>query len=236
MSPAWFSHKGRSCAETLNLPGRSSPLHWKLAAGVFARSTAVVSPPATASLEYKNADPKLYEMASQAIVGAVVGREYRFSAAVKTAAFNTSAGPGDATVCVQWDDHNGKWLGGQFPHGPDGPNIDWTTVGGSFELPTGADPASVAIYVYVRPIAIHEPTPTGTVFFDNVSLWFAPKPPLSSVLLSPVYRGRVTAADAAPISLRARVRLETPQTVALVATLAPKKVKSTGLSHPKFAS
>ena len=169
-------------------------------------------------------------------LGATGLPHYRFSAAVKTAAFNTSAGPGDATVCVQWDDHNGKWLGGQFPHGPDGPNIDWTTVGGSFELPAHADPASVAIYVYVRPIAIHEPTPTGTVFFDNVSLWFAPKPPLSSVLLSPVYRGRVTAADAAPISLRARVRLETPQTVALVATLAPKKVKSTGLSHPKFAS
>ena len=205
----------------------STPLHWGLPA-IFARSTAVTLPPATASLEYRNTDPKLYELASQKIVGAVVGREYRFSAAIKTTAFNTTAGPGDATVCVQWDDLKGKWLGGQFPHGPSGANAAWTTVGGSFNLPVGADPASVQISVYVRPISTGEPTPTGTAYFDNVSLWYAPKPPLTSVLLAPLYRGRVTAADPTPISLRARVRLETPQTVALVAILAPKQVPGGG--------
>jgi hypothetical protein len=113
-------------------------------------------------------------------------------------------------------------LGGNFPHGPSGPNVDWTTVGGSFVLPANADSKSVTISVYVRPAMVGMPTPTGVAYFDNVSVWFAPKPPLSSVLLSPVYRGRITAADASPISLRARVRLETPQTVALVAKLLPK--------------
>ena len=200
----------------------STPLHWGLPA-IFARSTAVTLPPATASLEYRNTDPKLYELASQKIVGAVVGREYRFSAAIKTTAFNTTAGPGDATVCVQWDDLKGKWLGGQFPHGPGGANAAWTTVGGSFNLPVGADPASVMISLYVRPISNGGPTPTGSAYFDNVSLWYAPKPPLTSVLLAPLYRGRVTAADPTPISLRARVRLETPRTVALVAILVPKQ-------------
>ena len=206
--------------------GSHGPLHWSVSADVFSRSTAVVFPPATASLEYHSTDPTLYKFAAQKVAGVVVGREYGFSAAIKTEGLNVSATPGDATVCVQWDGADGKWLGGNYPHGPGGENVDWTTVSGSFTLPSGADPASVTISVYVRPIAIHEPTPTGTAYFDNVSMWFAPRPPLSSVLLSPVYRGRVTAADPTPIALRARVRLETPQTVALVATLAPKLAAS----------
>ena len=204
--------------------GDGAPMHWSLGvpAGVFARSTAAVFPPATASLEYHNANPKLYKLASQKVAGVKVGREYRFSAAIKTLAFNTSAGPGDATLCVQWDDHNGKWLGGQFPRGLGAANTPWTAVSGSFNLPADADPASVIISVYVRPVSTGLPTPTGIAYFDNVSLWFAPKPPLSSVLLAPLYRGRVTASDPTPISLRARVRLEKAQTVALVATLVPK--------------
>lgn len=205
-----------------------SPAHWRTPATVFARSTAVALPPATASLEYNNTNPKLYQLAAQTVVGAVAGRQYKFSAAIKVAEFNISAGPGYASVCVQWDDQEGKWSGGQYPHGPGQPSTDWTTVSGDFVLPASADPTSVAISVYVRPISNGLPTPTGVVYFDNISMWYAPKPPLSSVLLSPVYRGRVTAADAKPISLRARVRLETPQTVALVSKLIPKQPTMVG--------
>jgi hypothetical protein len=94
-------------------------------------------------------------------------------------------------------------------------------VGGSFNLPSAAHAASVMISAYVHPVTTGSPTPTGIAYFGNVSLWFAPKPPLCKVLLAPRYRGWVTACDPMPISLRARVRLETPQTVALVAALAP---------------
>eukprot|EP01047_Picozoa_sp_COSAG01_P007160 COSAG01_NODE_269_length_19814_cov_109.983720_5_plen_210_part_00 len=89
-----------------------SPAHWRIphAGGIWARSTTVAFPPATTSLKYSSHDPKLYELVAQTLVGIEVGREYRFSAAIKTAQFNTSAGTGDATVCVQWDDHEGKWF------------------------------------------------------------------------------------------------------------------------------
>jgi hypothetical protein len=89
-----------------------SPAHWRIphAGGIWARSTTVAFPPATTSLQYSSHDPKLYELVAQTLVGIEAGREYRFSAAIKTAQFNTSAGTGDATVCVQWDDHEGKWF------------------------------------------------------------------------------------------------------------------------------
>lgn len=197
------------------------PLHWSTPADVFSRTTAVTLPSATASLMYNNSDPKLYKLASQKIVGCTAGGSYTVSAAVKTAGLDVSRADGYATVCVQWSDHAGKWLGGVFPRGPTGTS-DWTTVHSSFVVPSAADPASVEVSVYVRPSDMGEPTPTGLAFFDNVSLYYAPKPPLSAVLLSPVYRGRVTAADADPISVRARVRLEHQATVFLNVVLAPK--------------
>jgi hypothetical protein len=46
-------------------------------------------------------------------------------------------------------------------------------------------------------------------------------PVLATVLLSPVYRGRVTAADPSPIVARSRIRVESATTVALHAALLP---------------
>jgi hypothetical protein len=74
----------------------------------------------------------------------------------------------------------------------------------------------------VRPSDRGEPTPTGLAYFDNVSVYYTPKPPLSAVLLSPVYRGRITAADGNPISVRTRVWLEHRSTIFLTAVLVPK--------------
>jgi hypothetical protein len=51
----------------------------------------VVFPPATASLENHNTNPKLYMLASQKVASVVVGCDYRFSAGIKTLSFDASA-------------------------------------------------------------------------------------------------------------------------------------------------
>jgi hypothetical protein len=174
-------------------------------------------------------DPTKYELVAQTVKGVEPGKVYAFSAAIMTIGLNNSEGGGGATVCVQWEDTHGKYLGGSFPAGIlSGGN--WKTVGDSFQLPTAASPTSVSITVYVRPTSAGGAVPTGIAYFDNVTLIHSPQPPLKSVLLAPNYRGRVTAADPTPITVRARLDFEQAETVFLVADLSAKvDGKPTGL-------
>ena len=193
---------------------------WRVPA-VFSRSTDVVLPPATASLKYENADPKIYELVSQTVKGPIPGKVYDFSAAVKTVSLNASAGGGGATVCVQWR-KGGEYSGGSFPRGPAGTTDGWVTVSNRFAFPSDADADSLSITVYVRGSNHGDATPTGVAYFDNVSLVVHELPPMTADLISPVYRGRVTADDEAPITARVRLRLETASSAVLVAKLKPK--------------
>lgn len=67
-----------------------------------------VLPPAHASLEYNNDDPSRYTLCTQKLKGLQPQLHYVFSAEVWAEHLNTSLGPGDATVCVQWSDNEGR--------------------------------------------------------------------------------------------------------------------------------
>lgn len=126
------------------------------------------------------------------------------------------------TACVQWE-KAGKYGGGQFPTGVSGTTKGWGSVFTRFTFPVDADPGSLTVGVYVRgPAGGKDPTPTGVAYFDNVSLVPHALPVLGTVLLSPVYRGRVTATDTSPIVARRRIRVESPTSVNIHASLQPK--------------
>jgi hypothetical protein len=147
-----------------------------------------------ASLEYVNDDPGRYCLAVQK-VPLRPGRKYQFGAWVKTRGI-TGEDSG-ATICMEWKDKDGKWLGGSYPSGAKGTR-DWTHVAGVTRVPQEA--ASFTIACYVRKGM------TGTAWFDDVEVARVVDPPMRTVLLSPVYRGRITAAG--PGQGRVRVRLD----------------------------
>jgi hypothetical protein len=62
-------------------------------------------------------------------------------------------------------------------------------------------------------------TLTLTITMNSVQILKDPPPPMRSVLLSPVYRGRITKADPAPIALRAHLRFE-PDNLIVASVLA----------------
>ena len=188
-----------------------NPSYWSTnaASGVFERSTAVVEPPANASLRFHSLDSKLYTLATQRLEPPLTpGARYYFGSMIKAAGLVSPVPGGSATVCVQWNKAaTRQWYGGSFPTGPSGTS-GWVLVSDTFVLPLDADPAGVTISVYVRPRDRGQPTPTGTAYFDNVTLIHQPVPALRPTLLSPVYRALVTAADTDPIAVRAHYHFE----------------------------
>ena len=147
-----------------------------------------------ASLKYVNDDPASYCLSTQK-VPLTPGRKYRFSVWVKTK--EITGQESGATICMEWQDKDGKWLGGSYPSGVKGTS-DWTQVVGVTRVPKEA--ASFTAVCYVRKGM------TGTAWFDDVEVVRVVDPPMRSVLLSPAYRGRITAAG--PASGRIRVRLD----------------------------
>jgi hypothetical protein len=165
----------------------------------------------TACLKFDSSNPQSYVLCTQKVpVGP--GWKCRFSAWIKTR--NIEGPESGATICMEWAGPDGKWLGGSYPGGIRGTK-DWTRVEGVACLPRQAQ--NVRLSCYVRRGM------TGTAWFDDVELVRVADPPLASLLLSPVYRGRVTAAG--PATARARVRLNLeerglrPDRVALKAQL-----------------
>ncbi|HUT88578.1 MAG TPA: hypothetical protein VMY37_03725 [Thermoguttaceae bacterium] len=147
-----------------------------------------------ASLEYVNDDPERYSLASQK-VPLEPGRKYQFSVWVKT---KDIAGPeSGATISIEWQGKDGKWLGGLYPSGVKGTR-DWTQAVSITRVPKEA--ASFTVLCYVRKGM------TGTAWFDDVEVVRIVDPPMRTTLLSPGYRGRITAAG--PDTGRARVRLD----------------------------
>jgi len=133
-----------------------------------------------ASLKYVNTDPNRYRLAAQT-VPLKPGRKYAFSAWVKTD--QITGQDSGATICLEWQGHDGKWMGGRYPSGVKG-TADWTRVEGIVRIPEEA--ASVTLQCYVRKGM------TGTAWFDDVSIQRIVDPPMRTVVLSPNYRGRIT--------------------------------------------
>jgi hypothetical protein len=171
---------------------RPMPAAWHGPAQVY-RIDREVARTGEASLKYVNDDAGRYALSSQG-VPLQPGRKYRFGVWVKT---HEIAGPeSGATICLEWKDKDGKWLGGSYPSGVKGTR-DWTHVVGVTRVPKEA--AGVTLLCYVRKGM------TGTAWFDDVEVVRVVDPPMRSVVLSPVYRGRITAAG--PEQGRVRVRL-----------------------------
>jgi len=179
-----------SGAETWNCPtGRNlvrnpgfetaagaGPAEWTADPQVYALDTSVAL--GARSLKYANQDPARYLLCSQTIE-AQAGCRYEFAAWVNTQGLT---GPDSgATICLEWYDAQGKYLGGSYPDGRKG-DTAWTQVRAvSTALPREA--ARVTLACYVRKGM------TGTAWWDNVSVRRWREKPIETALLLPAYRG-----------------------------------------------
>ena len=129
-------------------------------------------------LAFANSDPTFYRFPSQKL-DLQPGRSYNFSVWVKTSGLKGEEN--GATVCIQWSDKNGKFLGGAYPHGIKGDH-DWFQIEGFAKIPT--DAASVSISPYVRKGL------TGRAWFDDLSVSRYIPPPVVGICSS-YYRDTV---------------------------------------------
>ena len=166
------------------------PLSWTGATDVYQRDDAVAHS-GGASLRFVNTDPDHYVLCSQRI-DLEPGRMYESSVWVKTE--GVEGKDSGATICLEWSDADGKYLGGSYPGGVKG-DSDWTLVRGlSSRVPENAVSCSVTCYV--------RKGMTGTAWWDDVSVARAREDPLRTVLLEPNYRGEI--ADDGPKKARIR--------------------------------
>jgi len=178
---------------------------WRGDRAVYSRDSAVART-GGASLKYANADAGRYRLCMQS-VKLKSGWKCRFSAWVKTE--KIAGADSGASICLEWSGADGKWLGGTYPKGVKGTG-DWTKIEAVTRVPPNA--ASFSLSCYVRKGM------TGTAWFDDVELIRMADAPMKSMLLSPIYRGRIT--DDGPKEVRARVQLNLTDL-----DLAPKQVK-----------
>ncbi len=170
--------------------GEKVPSGWRGNTDTFSRDVTVARE-GKASLKYGNANPEHYRLCRQPLP-LKAGGKYRFSAQVKTDGINGD--DSGATICVEWCDKQGKWLGGSYPSGVKG-TCDWQLVEGFAAVPTNAGSSSLSCYV--------RRGMTGTAWFDDVRVQRMVGPPMRTVLLEPNYRGRVLAGE----KQQARVRV-----------------------------
>ena len=146
-----------------------------------------------AALRFSNDDPQRYRLASQRIA-LEPGGKYRISVWVRTE--DLRGDESGATVCVEWRDQQGQWLGGVYPSGVKGTR-DWTRVEAVTRLPQEARDFTLSCYV--------RRGMTGTAWFDDVQVVRLADPPLRTMLVSPVYRGRISTEG--PPTVRVRLEL-----------------------------
>ena len=150
---------------------------WKLPKPVFSVSEEA---PRTGSkcLKYHNEDPARYQLAAIPLE-LKTGQRYEFSVWVKTA--NLAGKDSGATVCIEWHDADGKYLGGSYPRGIKGTHATWTEVKGvTVRVPDRAAGCSLTCYV--------RKGMTGTAWFDDVMVreYY---PPLVDAITADAYRG-----------------------------------------------
>ena len=170
------------------------PAEWYGTPQVYSLDAAVARS-GKASLKYVNRDPQRYVLCTQK-VPVQPGWKCRVSAWIKTQ--DLAGDESGATICLEWQGKDGKWLGGVYPTGIKGTR-DWTRVEAITRLPDDAASCHVACYV--------RQGMTGTAWFDDVELVRIADPPMQTVLLSPNYRGRITAAGPQDALVRVRWNL-----------------------------
>ena len=142
----------------------------------------VTHPPASTGVRHTNGNANLQTECTQTVTGAVAGRSYNASVWVKSQ--NISGPTAGATFCVEWSDKHGKFLGGAYAAGVSGAT-DWTLLSTTAHVPSTA--GSVRFSLFTRHGSV------GTAWYDSASMqvtgsWMA----MTTVLLSPLYRGRIT--------------------------------------------
>jgi len=171
------------------------PAYWSGPADVFQRDTAVVRN-GEATLKFVNDRADHYALCGQD-VHLEIGRMYEISAWVKTA--GVEGDDSGATICVEWSDAEGKYLGGCYPSGIKGEQ-DWTLIQGT----TGRVPekaAYIGIKCYLRQGMI------GTAWWDDVSIALFREDPLRTVLVTPNYRAEVADEGPKKAVIRAHLNL-----------------------------
>jgi hypothetical protein len=132
------------------------------------------------SLCYENADASRYVLSSQR-VALEPGKAYEVSVWAKTQ--DVQGGDTGATICLEWYDADGKYLGGCYPAGHKG-TTDWGPVSEiSGRVPEKAVNCSVICYL--------RKGMTGKAWWDDVEVRQWRQPPLDTLLLKPNYRGEV---------------------------------------------
>ncbi|MFW6437797.1 MAG: hypothetical protein ACOCZ7_02180, partial [Armatimonadota bacterium] len=199
--------------EEVNEDGQ--PAHWSSPEPVYSVAEQPVRS-GERSLQYVNDDPGRYVMCDQQL-DIEPGRRYEVRAWVRTE--DIEGEDTGATVCLEYSDAEGNYLGGYYPPGEKGDITEWTQVGGiSSRIPEEA--ASIRVICYVRKEM------TGTAWWDDVSVQLVRERPLQTLLLSPNYRGWVTDEGPDAIEMRASLSLDdvdVPATgLALALSLVPE--------------
>jgi hypothetical protein len=132
------------------------------------------------ALQYVNDNPKRYVMCSQTLP-LVAGKSYELNGWIKTD--NIVGADNGATLCLEWYDAGGNYLGGHYPSGFKGTG-DWKQLKSvSGRVPERA--ARCHVLCYVRKDMI------GRAWFDDIEVGQWVGPPLRAMLLDPNYRGIV---------------------------------------------
>ena len=166
-----------------NLDAKGIAKGWNMPTEVFAIDDEVAHE-GRRSLRIDNGDPNVYLLAT-ASVPCEPGKRYAISAWIKTE--SVEGEDSGATICLEWNDAEGNWLGGFYPSGFKGTQ-DWQhldQVGG----PLSEGAASCQIVAYLRKGV------TGRAWFDQIQVREAREPYLRTALLRPSYRGLVFAGD-----------------------------------------
>ncbi|HQK95223.1 MAG TPA: carbohydrate binding domain-containing protein [Armatimonadota bacterium] len=159
------------------------PADWSGERDVYSTAESVVHSGRRA-LHYSNADPGRYVLCTQTIP-LEPGKRYelRFWAKSQDLVGDDSG----ATVCLEWSDASGKWVGGYYPGGVKG-TTDWTLkVGQTPRIPPEAARCTVSCYVRQKM--------TGEAWWDDIEVRQYRGPIMSAVLLRPNYRGLLAATE-----------------------------------------
>jgi len=145
-------------------------------------------------LRLENSDPQKYLLCS-ARPQLTPGRSYAFEAWLRTRDVQ-GADAGGATICIEWSDAAGKFIGGCYPQGLHGTQTNWTRVEGlTGRVPTNAARFSLSCYMR-RGV-------TGTAWWDDVAVREF-RPPVIEVLVTDHYRDQ---ADGGRVTVRAGLAL-----------------------------
>ncbi|MFI5381629.1 MAG: hypothetical protein ACHRHE_20215 [Tepidisphaerales bacterium] len=177
-----------------NATPNNLPEGWRGDRAVYSTDTTIARN-GKVSLKFAGNDPKRYVLCTQKL-SLQPGWKVRISAWVRT---KDLIGPeSGATICLEWTDRSGKWLGGVYPGGVQGTR-DWTRVEAVTRIPENAGTFNLCCYA--------RRGMTGEAWFDDVEVVRVIDPPMTSTVLWPNYRGQIPADSSGKVMTRVRLNL-----------------------------